>query len=88
MNPLIDAMKTVSSIPSSRAREELSHFGQAVAIVLAEHGECRIPGVGVLKIVERAERKGRNPKTGEAIVIPARKALTFKPAAQLKRAIG
>ena len=35
------------------------------------------PGVGKLVIVNRKARMGRNPQTGEAIKIPARKRLKF-----------
>ena len=36
-------------------------------------------GFGTFKIVDRAERKGRNPSTGEEMSVPAKKALVFKP---------
>ena len=37
-----------------------------------------VPGIGKLALVNRAERMGRNPRTGEAIKIPARKAVKFR----------
>lgn len=43
-----------------------------------------IPSLGVFKVVTRKPRKGRNPKTGKEIKIPARKAVSFKPSAALK----
>lgn len=46
-----------------------------------------LPGIGKLVVVERAARMGRNPKTGEALEIPARKAVGFKPSGTLKGAI-
>ena len=36
-----------------------------------------IPGVGTLKVVRRPERKGRNPRTGAEIMIPAHNAIRF-----------
>lgn len=47
-----------------------------------------IGGFGTFKITKRGARKGRNPRTGEAIKIKASKALRFKPAASLKKAAG
>lgn len=45
-----------------------------------EQGETMsFMGFGSFKIVDRAERKARNPQTGEEITIPAKKALVFKP---------
>jgi DNA-binding protein HU-beta len=38
-------------------------------------------------IVKRKERKGRNPKTGEAIKIAAKSTPKFKPAREFKEAV-
>jgi DNA-binding protein HU-beta len=46
-----------------------------------------LPGLGKLVVVNRKERQGRNPATGEQITIPARKALKFRIAKQAKDAI-
>ena len=37
-----------------------------------------IPGLGKLHVASRKRRKGRNPATGEEIVIPAKKVVKFK----------
>lgn len=42
--------------------------------------ELRLRGFGTFKVIERKARTGRNPRTGEPIEIPAKKAITFKPA--------
>lgn len=46
-----------------------------------------IPGLGKLVVVQRKARTGRNPQTGEAIKIPAKKVLKFRIAKQAKDAI-
>ncbi|MBI3124615.1 MAG: HU family DNA-binding protein [Ignavibacteriales bacterium] len=46
-----------------------------------------IPGLGKLVLVDRKARTGRNPKTGEAIQIPAKKVVKFRIAKQAKDAI-
>jgi DNA-binding protein HU-beta len=46
-----------------------------------------IPGLGKLKVSNRAQRMGRNPATGETIVIPAKKVLKFRIAKAAKDAI-
>ena len=46
-----------------------------------------LPGLGKLVVVNRKERIGRNPATGEQITIPARKALKFRIAKHAKDAI-
>ena len=45
-----------------------------------------IPGIGKLVVVDRKARLGRNPKTGETIQIPAKKALKFRVSKAAKEA--
>jgi DNA-binding protein HU-beta len=46
-----------------------------------------IPGLGKLVLVQRKERMGRNPATGQAIKIPAKKVVKFRIAKAAKDAI-
>ncbi|MGD8375890.1 MAG: HU family DNA-binding protein [Acidobacteriota bacterium] len=45
----------------------------------AAGGQVQIAGLGRLEVVGRRSRKGRNPKTGETIRIPAKRSLVFRP---------
>ncbi len=47
----------------------------------------RIAGLGILQVRKRAARMGRNPATGEAIQIKARKKVAFRAAKDLKMAV-
>lgn len=46
-----------------------------------------VPGFGKLVLVDRPERTGRNPQTGEQITIPAKKVVKFRIAKAVKDAI-
>ena len=46
-----------------------------------------IPGLGKLTVASRKKRMGRNPATGESMVIPAKKVLKFKISKQAKDAV-
>ena len=59
----------------------------AIAAELLGGGEISLPGVGKLKVKEVAARKGRKPKTGEAIDIPARNKVVFAACKELKEAM-
>ena len=51
-----------------------------------ESGEnIRVNGFGNFVVREKNKRRGRNPKTGEELTIPARRAVTFKPSQLLKK---
>ena len=53
-----------------------------------ESGErLKITGFGNFEVKQKADRRGRNPQTGEEIIIQARKILTFKPSNMLKDSI-
>ncbi|MGE0679424.1 MAG: integration host factor subunit alpha [Candidatus Binatia bacterium] len=53
-----------------------------------ENGEkVKISGFGNLVINTKRPRKGRNPQTGEEIVITGRRVLSFKPSPVLKKSI-
>jgi len=53
-----------------------------------ENGEdIKISGFGKFEVKSKHARKGRNPQTGDAIIIEARKILTFKPSTILKNTI-
>jgi DNA-binding protein HU-beta len=46
-----------------------------------------LPGLGKLVLVQRKARMGRNPQTGEAIKIPAKKVVKFRVAKACKESI-
>jgi integration host factor subunit alpha len=51
---------------------------------LARGEKVKISGFGNFVVREKNARKGRNPQTGEEIVLEARRVLTFKPSLVLK----
>ena len=50
---------------------------------LGRDRDVRISGFGNFQVVQRKPRRGRNPQTGEAIPIGARRALVFRPSRSL-----
>jgi integration host factor subunit beta len=49
--------------------------------------KIELRGFGSFRLRERNARKGRNPKTGEAVKIPAKRVAYFKPGKELKEVI-
>lgn len=62
-------------------------FFETIKEVVASGEKIAIAGFGSWEIVERAQREGRNPATGEPIVIAASKAPKFKAAKAFKDAV-
>jgi len=46
--------------------------------------EVKFSGLGSFKILEKPERMGRNPKTGEPAVISARRVVSFRPSSEFR----
>lgn len=59
----------------------------AAAELLNAGGEISLPGLGKLKTVRQGGRKGRNPRTGQAINVPARNKVKFVEGKDLKEAL-
>ena len=60
---------------------------ELLRVALAEGDSVLISGFGKFSVRERKAHKGRNPKTGETITLPARKVVTFKVSRVLKERI-
>jgi integration host factor subunit alpha len=54
---------------------------------LAAGEKVKISGLGNFVVREKNARKGRNPQTGQEILLDARRVLTFKPSLVLKTAL-
>ncbi|MBP8813980.1 MAG: HU family DNA-binding protein [Laribacter sp.] len=61
---------------------------QLIREELATGGEIPLARTGKFRLREQAARMGRNPKTGESVMIPARRKIVFTPAKALKDAVG
>lgn len=84
---LISAMSEKAEISKKNAEKALTAFTNVVADVLVDGDKVAIAGFGTFEVVERAERQGRNPATGETITIAASKSPKFKAGKALKDAV-
>lgn len=65
----------------------LQAFCSVAAAELLAGGEVSLPGLGKLKVKETNARTGSNPRTGEAIEIPAGRKVVFSPGKDFKEAL-
>ncbi len=59
----------------------------AIVAELAKGEKVQLIGFGTFEVREHAEKQGRNPQTGEAMVIPASKSPAFKAGTAFKNAV-
>ncbi len=62
-------------------------FYAAIREALAQGEDVRLPGVGVLKVKTSPARTARNPRTGEAVAVPARNHVRFSQAGELRQLV-
>ncbi len=84
---LIKVVADETGLSEAQAGKAINSFLGAIQDGLAKNVEVQISGFGSFKVVERAAREGRNPRTGEPMKIEARRSPTFKPGTQLKRTV-
>lgn len=84
---LIAAMAEKAELTKVDTEKALVAFMNTVKDELVKGEKVQLVRFGTFEVAERAERQGRNPKTGEAMTIAASKAPRFKAGKALKDAI-
>ena len=84
---IIEAIATDTGLSKTAVGQVYDSFLNLISRELAAGNEVRIPGLGSLILTQRAERMGRNPRTGEAVKINPSKSVRFKPGKTLKDAV-
>ena len=74
-------------VNNKQAKQFVVSLGEMAIRETKKNGVFIIPGIGRLVRQERKARTGRNPATGEAIKIPAKKVVKFRVAKAVKDAI-
>ena len=77
----------ISGVSRKDVEHVLKTAGDVIGAALVEDGEAVLPGLGKMVATQKAARTGKNPKTGEPVEIPARKAVKFRVAKALKDAV-
>lgn len=76
--------------PELRAQEVeqvVDIFFEEIAQRLAEGGRVELRGFGAFSTRDREARTGRNPRTGEAVDVPAKRVPYFKPGKEMRNAL-
>ncbi|MFM9105979.1 MAG: HU family DNA-binding protein [Chloroflexota bacterium] len=84
---LIKAVAKETRTSDAQATAAVSAVFGIIQSTLAAGDEVTISGFGSFKVVERAAREGRNPRTGQPTTIAARRSPAFRAGTQLKAAV-
>jgi DNA-binding protein HU-beta len=84
---LVKKLAESAEVSNKVAKAILDAFAATAVAETKKNGVFVLPGLGRLVRVERKARMGRNPATGQAIKIPAKKVVKFRVAKAVKDAI-
>jgi len=84
---LINHVADAAGLTKSSAADAVEAVLAGITSTLAGGGSVSLVGFGTFSVTDRAARTARNPRTGEAINVPASKAPKFKAGKALKDAV-
>lgn len=84
---LIATIATKSGLKNTEATKALEATLNSIIQAVAKEDDVRLAGFGTFTLSKREARKGRNPRTGDTLNIPATRAPRFKPGKQFKEAV-
>jgi len=84
---LVNEIASKSGLTKAESKKALDAFLDTTMETLKKGDKISLVGFGTWSVSERSERKGRNPQTGEKIIIPAKKVVKFKLGRELARSV-
>ncbi|NHQ59823.1 HU family DNA-binding protein [Chlorobium sp. BLA1] len=85
---LVEKIAEQANLTKVDAERAVNAFINVVTGSLKQGDDVTLVGFGTFTTGDRAERQGRNPQTGAAITIAAKKVVKFKPGKALKEEVG
>lgn len=85
---LIAAAAQSAGVSKKDAERVLNAALDHITAALASGSKVQLSGFGIFEVKDREARVGRNPRTKEAIEIPATRTPVFKPSKALKDTVG
>ena len=84
---LVAKLAEAGGVSRKQADDLLSALIDNVVKTVKKGESLKIPGLGIFRLRKMKARMGRNPQTGEAIKIPARKKVGFSVAKAFKETV-
>jgi DNA-binding protein HU-beta len=84
---LINNLAAQFEVTKKMAKDLISHVLTEIEGKLIQGNKIKLDKLGIFQVKERAARKGRNPQTGEEVLIPASKKISFRASKSLKEQV-
>ena len=84
---IIEAILKQTGFSKNKSAEIIEIILETIKRSLETGEDVLISGFGKFCVKDKAERKGRNPATGDAQILPARRVVTFKCSGKLRERV-
>ena len=81
---IVEAVQNQTGFPKEKSSETVETLLEIIKSTLASGEDVLVSGFGKFCVKEKNGRKGRNPATGEDMMLAKRKVVTFKCSGQLR----
>ncbi len=81
---IVESVQNQIGFPKNKSSEVIETFLEIIKSTLASGEDVLISGFGKFCVKEKKERKGRNPATGDAMMLTPRKVVTFRCSGKLR----
>jgi nucleoid DNA-binding protein len=82
------AIAEETGLPQVQATAIVQRVFDRITETLLSEGRIELRNFGVFEVKQRKPRRARNPRTGEAVDVPAKLVVTFKPGKEMEQRVG
>jgi integration host factor subunit alpha len=84
---IIESVQQQLGFPKKQSTEVVEQLIETIKSTLASGDDVLVSGFGKFSVNEKKERRGRNPATGDSMMLRSRRVVTFKVSGKLRRKI-
>ena len=81
---IVESIRNEIGIPKNKSTEIVETLLEVIKSTLASGEDVMISNFGRFCVKEKKERRGRNPSTGDDLMLESRKVVTFKCSGKLR----
>ena len=81
---IVELLQSHLSFPKEKAFQTVESLLELIKETLESGEAVLVSGFGKFRVKDKRERKGRNPATGQYMMLPSRKVVTFKCSGKLR----
>ena len=84
---IVESVQNQTGFPKNKSSEIVETLLEIIKSTLASGEDVLVSGFGKFRVREKTERKGRNPATGEDMMLEPRRVVTFKCSGKLRKSV-